>query len=502
MTPRTRIHGCHTFCDEGRALSRPLDIDIEGGRIAAITAAAAQPPEGAIDGRGRLLTAGLINGHLHSHENFQKGRFENLPLELWMNYVRPPHPVQLTPRQIYLRTLVGAIESVRSGATTVVDDMNLGAALDRRHLAAVHQAYEDIGLRALVGVSMMDRPFFEALPFVDEEFEPDLLAELREIQIASASNLLDLAAELASTRHPSRHRVGFVVSPSAPQRCTADFLKRLRTIADRYDLPAIIHVQETRLQVVTSQLANGSTFVRYLADIGFLKPKTTLIHGVWLTPEDIALIAESGATVQVNPWSNLRLGSGVAPMRALLDAGVNVSLGTDGCSSSDTCNVLNSLGLAATLQSLRGDFRDGVTAREAWNAATIGGARAFGFDQQLGTVEVGRKADFVLFRLDAPSFVPMNGPLQQLVYAERGAAIDAVIVDGEPIMRDGRLTKIDEAAILAEIASEYRDLAPRIAQAENTVQRMLPALERIHARCLCHPISPSTFPARLSVNAG
>jgi len=495
---RRLIRGCRALLGPKAEVSGPLDVVIEDGRIAALAPAGTLEAPDIIEATNCLLTAGLINGHFHSHEHFQKGRFENLPLELWMNYVRPPRPVPMSTRQVYLRTMVGAIEALRSGTTTVIDDMNLGASLDRAHLAAVHQAYKDIGLRALVGISMMDRRFFEALPFVEEEFEPDLLAELRAIPIASGAQLLDLARELATLRHPSRHRVGFIVSPSAPQRCTTQFLRDARALADEFDLPAMIHVQETRLQVVTGLLTNGKTFVEHLHEIGFLRPNTSLIHGVWLTPHEVELIAESGATVQLNPWSNLRLGSGVAPFRALLDAGVNVSLGTDGCSSTDTCNMLHSLGLAAALQTLRGEPEAWVTAGEAFAAATLGGAKAIGRGDDLGAIEVGRVADFTLFRLDTIPFVPLNDPLKQLVYAERGSSIDTVFVDGEIVMRGGTLVQVDEAALLAEIAEEYRTLEPQFTAAERTVGRMQPALQRIHQRCQCHPIPEAGFHARLS----
>jgi guanine deaminase len=471
---------------------------IEKGRILSITKAGQGRAEEMFDGSGCLLVAGLINGHFHSHEHFQKGRFDNHTLETWMNFVRPPRPVTLTSRQVYLRTLAGAIEAVRTGTTTIVDDVNLGAALDRKHLAAVLQAYEDIGLRAFVGVSMMDRPFFEAVPFVEEEFEPDLLADLRKMPIPSAENLLVLAEELARARHPKANRVGFIVSPSAPQRCTDAFLTALRNIADMHDLPIIIHAQETRLQVVTGLLHNGKTHIQRLSDINFLKPKTTIIHGVWLTPAEITLLANSGASVQHNPWSNLRLGSGVAPVRALLDAGVNVSIASDGCSSTDTCNMLNSTGLAAALHGIRGELRDRVSAREAFRAATVGGAIALGCERELGVLEEGAVADLVLYRLDSFPFVPEGDLIQQLVYAERGTSIHASFVEGRPILASGRLAGIDEASILAEIKDEFKRLQPLYDEAEKTAARMVQALKRIQARCARHPIDEHTFQARLA----
>jgi guanine deaminase len=476
----------------------PVDVVIDNGRVLRIAESGQGKAEESFDGSGCLLVPGLINGHLHSHEHFQKGRFDNQTLESWMNFVRPPRPVPLTPRHVYLRTLVGAIEAVRTGTTTVVDDVNIGAALDREHLAAVLQAYEDIGLRAFVGVSMMDRPFFETVPFVEQEFEPELLADLRKMPIPAAARLLALAEELARTRHPKVNRVGFIISPSAPQRCTDAFLKALRNIADSHDLPVIIHAQETRLQVVTGLLDNGKTHIQRLGDIGFLKPKTTIIHGVWLTPAEIKLIADSGATVQHNPWSNLRLGSGVAPVRALLEAGVNVSIATDGCSSTDTCNMLNSTGLAAALHGIRGEIKDRVSAREAFRAATIGGANALGRGSELGVLEEGAIADLVLYRLDSIPFVPEGDLIQQLVYAERGASIQASFVEGRPIFASARFAGIDETSILAETKEQFESLRPLYEQAEKSAARMVPALNRIQARCACLPINEHTFQARLS----
>jgi guanine deaminase len=172
--------GCLALLSEDARLSeRPVDIVVEGRLIHEIRPSGAAAPEGdVIDLNGRLVTAGLINGHHHSHEGFYKGRKDNLPLELWMNYVRPLKPIELSPREVYLRTMIGAIEAVRSGTTTLCDDTNVSPRIIPENVDAVFQAYEDIGIRAYVGPTLFDRPFFRAVPFVDEEFPPDLLAEL------------------------------------------------------------------------------------------------------------------------------------------------------------------------------------------------------------------------------------------------------------------------------------------------------------------------------------
>lgn len=496
MTKSIVLRGAKALLGEEFRFERgALDIRVEGARIAAIGPSGTLAGDEVVDLAGRLLVPGLINGHFHSHEHFQRGRIENLPLELWMHYVRTPIPVVLNARQTYLRTLIGAIESLRTGATTVVDDLALGAAVNRENLEAVYQAYEDAGLRALVGFAMMDRPVVDNFPYAEEEFPPELLAHLRTLR--PAPELLAVTEELARKHHPQSSRVATIVSASAPQRCTKEFLLACRRLARELDLPTVIHVQETRMQVVTGNLFYGKPQVEYLKDIGFLAPKTSLIHAVWLNPREIAALAETGATAQHNPWSNLLLGSGSQPVRPLLDAGVNVSLGSDGSCSTTGASMLNVLGTAAALSKIRGDdFTRWLSAKEALRAGTLAGAKALGFEGRLGAIAPGMTADLVAYRLDNVSFTPLNDPIQQLVYAERGAGIDLAMVDGAVVMRDGRLTRIDEGKVLAEIAAEYERLGPEYDRAEASVGPMRAVMERIYRRALQAPIPPDTHPAR------
>jgi guanine deaminase len=476
---------------------KPLDVLIENDRIRSLAPAGTLSAGEVVDLHGRLLVPGLINGHFHSHEHFQKGRIENLPLELWMHYVRTPIPVLLNPRQTYLRTMIGAIEALRSGTTLVLDDLALGAAINRENLDAVFQAYEDIGIRALVGFAMMNRPIVDNFPFAEEAFPAPMLEQMRQLKPPSEEAFFGLCRDLARTRHPRSNRVGLVVSASAPQRCSDAFLMSCRHFADEHDLSMVTHVQETRMQVVTGGLFYGKPIVEHLAGIGFLSPRTSLIHAVWLNPREIAALASAGATAQHNPWSNMTLGSGYQPVRPLLEAGVNVSMGTDGTCSTMTANMLTVLGSAAALSKIRGDdYSKWLSAKEALHAATRGGAHAFGFGGELGMIKPGAIADLVAYRLDTIAFTPLNDPVRQLVYAERGAGIDFSMVGGRVAMREGKLTAIDEAGILGEIATEYEKLRAEFDRAEGSVAPMLEAMERIYRRSLASPIPSDTYPAR------
>jgi guanine deaminase len=472
---------------------------VEGDRIAAIEPAGAiGRADEVVDLSRHLLVPGLINCHLHSHEHFQRGRTENLPLELWQHYVRTPVAVPLTPRQVYLRTAIGAIESLRTGATCVVDDLAVGGAIQRENVDAALQAYEDVGIRALVGFAMMDRPMADSFPFAEAVIPRPLLEQMRAMPRPAPHEYLGLVRQLATSRHPRTRRVGVLVAPSAPQRCTPDFLLACARLADELDLPVITHVQETRLQVVTGLELYGVPIVEHLARIGFLSPRASLIHAVWLNPREIRALADTGATAQHNPWSNLTLGSGLQPTRALLDAGVNVSLGSDGSCSTVSVNMLAVAGSAAALSKIRGDdYGAWLTAGEALRAGTQGGARALGFAGELGVIERGARADLAAYRLDTVTFTPLNDPVRQLVYTERGAGLDFAMVGGEVAMRGGRLTRVDEGKLLAEIEAEFRALEAQYAAAEASVAPVRAAMEALYRRALATPIPDDTYPARL-----
>lgn len=473
------------------------DLLIAKGRIAAL----AEPNsiEGArevIDANRLLVTPGMVNGHTHSHENFTKGRYENLPLELWMNFVRPPEPIPLSRRQVYLRTMIGAIEALRTGATTIVDDINVYPVLVPEHLEAVLEAYEDLGLRAVVCPGLFDRPFFDTLPFAEDHFPPELRARLSPREATPPDARVAHVAAMLEGRHPRERRVAMAISPSAPQRCTEAFLMRLKRLADDRDLPIIIHAQETRLQVVSGHMFYGRTMVEHLAALGVLRPGVSLIHGVWLKPSEIELVARAGASIQHNPISNMAIGSGLAPLREILEGGVNLSLGTDACGSSFTTNFVRTVGATALTQKLRTpEHERWITASEAFAAATTGGARALGLDGEQGALAPGMRADLVGWSLDAWAFRPLNAPLRQLVYGASGAEAALAIVDGAVAMRDGRLTRIDEAAIWTEIDDTHAELRDRLDRSDSELEQMVAPYAAIHRRCLEEPIDPTTLPA-------
>lgn len=472
----------------------PVDILIEGDRIAAIESAGSlQDFDQRIDAGGLLAAPGLINGHLHSWDHFIKGRVENLPMEMMMAHLRPAVPLPLTADDIYLRTMMTAVESLRTGATTIIDDLSLGQNFDRSHVDAAFQAYKDAGIRTYVGFSMIDKAVVDSWPFVEESFAPDTLAWLRSLPRPKGDALLGLVRDLAKTHHPSSSRVGVLVAPSAPQRCTDDFLRACRNLADELDLPTIIHVLETRLQAVTADVFWGRSMVEHLAALGFLKPKTALVHGVWLTPRDRELIADSGASLQYNPWSNASIGSGAADYRALRDAGVNVSMGSDGCGVTFNCSMLLALKFGMGIARVRDtEYQRWPTAAEIWTSATTGGAIALGREHELGRLTPGHKADIVFYRQNSMSLVPLNMPVRQIVHAESGSGIDTVLVDGELVMQGGRLTRVDEAGLIGKFQTAHANLLDRIHASEAASGPVLEGLGKLYQKSLGIKVAADT----------
>lgn len=464
-------------------------LRVEGRRIRDLGAGEAPPPgpeEKVLEGRDRLVMPGLINCHLHSHEHIHRGRFDNMPMEVWQHFVRPPGGFALGAEGVYLRTMIGILEMLRTGTTCAVDDVNHFPAYDEAEIEAVFRAYEDSGLRAAVSVSMLDRRLVEGIPYVRETFPEALLARIMAQPAPDRARLLEVASAWAARYADPAARVRFLVAPSAPSRCSDEFLLELQALAERLDLPFFTHLSETRIQIVTAQAFYGKrSLAQHLHDLGLLTPRLGAYHGVWLDEEDIRLVAEGGASVIHSPLSNLKLGSGIPPLRKMLDAGVNLALGCDGCGSNDSLNGFVNLRVAALLHKVTHPSPERwVGAAEALEMATLGGARALGLGDRLGRLAPGLLADLVVIDLSQPEYLPLNDAARQVVFCETGANVETVIVDGEIVFAEGRPTKIDGEALARDIRELHAALAPQLAAASRSAEEMRPFVERIYNRAV------------------
>lgn len=414
-----------------------------------------------INGTDKLVIPGLVNAHTHSWEALYKGRYDNLPLELWMALCYPIlGNSRVEPDLIALRSKLFAIESLKSGVTTLVDDVLENPDQDFEQLTAVFDAYDEVGVRANISGHIISKPFTDTLPFMDEYLPPAVAAQVRTLTVPTAAEYLALsrrAFETLDGRGDGRLR--YMVAPSAPQRCGEDVLVGATALAKEFDAEFHIHVLETKTQLVTGTEKYGQSLVRYLSGIGALVRNTTFAHGIWLTPEDIEMVADAGASVSHNPISNMKLGSGIAPWRELLNAGVNLGLGTDGCSSSDSPRLLDVIKATALLHKVtEPDFTAWPTVGEVLHAATLGGARSAVREATIGSLEAGKQADLVIFDLETLAFTPRQKLDVQLVYSENGSSIETVMVAGRIVVDHGTITTIDEAAVRAELGERLVEL--------------------------------------------
>ncbi|MBO6509030.1 MAG: amidohydrolase family protein, partial [Roseibium sp.] len=347
----TLIRGCTIITmDESRG-SAPFtgDILIKGDRIAGIGELENVDAETVIDGKNRLAIPGLVNAHLHSGEALFKGRYDNLPLELWMLYAYPPLGAQqLTDRMIYLRTMLVAIESLKTGVTSVVDDVFEFPSQRIGSTCAVFDAYADSGLRATVSSNIMDKKVLDTIPFTREVVPQRLQDEVDAPETPTIDGYLAFCKEIFERQHGREGRLRYMIAPSAPQRCTADMLLACDEIARARDVPFHTHIVETKVQGVTGPEFYGKTLIQYLHDLGILGPNVAIAHSIWVTDQDIELMGDAGVSIIHNAISNQKLGAGIAPFRKLLNGGVNVALGSDGICSNDTprmFDVMHAAGL-------------------------------------------------------------------------------------------------------------------------------------------------------------
>lgn len=441
-------------------LGPPVDIHVRDGVVEEIRPARGRT--GTVDAAGLALLPGMINGHTHSHETFYRGRYPKTRLEQWMLHVRPPISLDLSPDDIYLRTALTAIEAVHGGATVVVDDVGLPD-LPSAHLDAVLRAYADVGVRAIVAPTMFDLTFADSVPFVADELSREARAAFAAATGDPAGTLDRLRQRLIHQSSQPRGQVEIAVAASAPQRCSDDFIVALFELAGVADVPIFSHLNETRAQAATAQLIFGETMTAHLSGLGLLSDRLTAIHGIWLTGDDVRMLAASGVTVQCNPLSNGRLGSGVAGVAGLRRAGVRVSLGTDGLGSTVTMSMVSAVREAALMSTAHPDAADWVDVRDAFAMATVEGARAIDAPH-LGLLTPGQGADLIGLSLDHYTLNPLNDPLRQIVYG--GAPVELSVVAGGPVMEGGRLTRVDEKALLAQAAAVHRRIRPRMAAAD------------------------------------
>jgi len=475
------------------------DIAIAGDKITGIAASFARGERSdleVIDARGHLVLPGFINAHYHSHDVLAKGTLEEVPLETWRLYALPPQYPPRSAEEVYARTLLGALECLRSGMTTIQDMLTLYPYQDR-HMDAVMKAYDEVGIRVIFALQHADRKGIETIPFWKDTFP----AELHSLLSTSTEpeRQLDLIGHFETTRLkvPAPPRVSWALGPSSPERCSTAILQRTIELARRYDIPVYSHIYESRGMALQARLTipeYSGLLIQRLAKEGVLDPRLNFAHSVWLTPAEIDMLAEHGAGVVLNPQGNLKMKCGIAPIRLLQNAGVRIGLGCDNCSCSDAQNMFVAMKLFTLLAAVSDPMPGPPQAIAALRAATEGGAEGARLGGKLGRIAAGYKADLTLIDTKDPTWSPMNSVARQLVHIEAGRGVRHVLVDGKVVVRDRQLTTLDETTVYEAVKAVLPEFRRDFAAISQRVAKLQPYLDRAHRQIMTAELDIERLP--------
>ena len=405
------------------------DLFIEDGIIKKIGTVSAAEAEDAVEfarGEHYVLVPGYINTHTHVAMSVLRDYGGDMPLDVWLNQYIWPAEAKLTDDDVYWGSCLGMLEMIASGTTCLVDMYD--------HCDAIAEAISDGGMRAILsrGSVGMNDP--------------------------EGRGIAENDAVYARWHGAEDDRIRVWYGPHAPNTCPGDYIQEMAQHARERGTGVHIHVAETKGEWEWCQSTHGMTPVGWLESLGVLDVPTLAAHSVWLDDADIAIYAKHGVAAAHNPISNLKLASGVCRVEDLQRAGVTVGLGTDGSSSNNIMSMHRELQVAALIHKIRNYDAQVVGARDALKLATIEGAKAIRWQDAIGSIAEGKKADLTLYKLDAPWNVPHHDVVSNLAYAAQQSDIDSVFVQGECLYKHGDYTTLDKERILAEAETRAKRL--------------------------------------------
>ena len=420
-------------------------VKIRDGIIAEVGEGTAQVTndDQVVDAPGCALLPGLINAHTHLYQVLLRAVWEDLELMPWLRRIYGCARV-LRPEHFYAGSLLGCIESIRSGVTTVCEHNFLNPSADCAFETI--RAMQKSGLRAVFARTVMDAG----------EIVPDCTKEKPEQAFRAIEAIL--------TKHRNDGQLSFLTGPNTPPiNTTTDLLHEIRRFADDKSLGISAHVAESKSVVECVRREHGKNgVVEFLEQFGIPAANSIFAHSVHVSKAEITILKETGSSVSHNPVSNMMLGDGVAPVVEMLRQGVNVALGTDGAASNHSQDLFDTMKAASLLQKVHHQDAGIIDPYSVLRMATAGGAKALGLDSICGTIEVGKRADLILLDIDTIHNQPVNDVFSQIVHCAKASDVQTVIVNGEILMRDHEFTQLDDKKILADAKVAHRDLMERL----------------------------------------
>lgn len=416
------LNGTVVTMDKERHVIPDAGIAIEHGRIVAVGSSTDiirmyTAPE-RVDAGGKLIIPGLINGHTHVPMTLFRGLADDLDLQEWLTkYIFPAEAKNVTEEFVRAGTRLGLAEMIRGGTTTYCDMYYFEDAIADETAKA--------GVRGVLGETVID------FPVADNKTNAEAMAYVERFVKKWQGNDLIVPA----------------IAPHAPYTVSEEHLKAVRAFSDRTGAPIVTHISETKREVDDSIKTHGASPVDYLSRIGFLSNRVIAAHMVWPSDEELEILKRAEVGVVHNPQSNMKLASGVAPVPKMMSEGLRVGLGTDGAASNNDLSMWEEMDTAAKLHKVISGDPKVMSAEQALELATIGGARALHLEKEIGSIEKGKRADLVLVDRDALNQIPLYNVYSDLVYATKASDVETVIINGKIVMRDRHLLTLDEAAI-------------------------------------------------------
>ncbi|HUK39505.1 MAG TPA: amidohydrolase [Candidatus Acidoferrales bacterium] len=422
-------------------------VRVSDGAITEVAAGA--PREGAggeevIDAGGCVLMPGLINAHTHLYQVLLRAVWEDLELMPWLKRIYGCARV-LRPEHFYAGSLLGCIESICSGVTTVCEHNFLNP--HPECASETVRALRESALRAVFARTIMDTG----------EIVPECTRETPEAAFGRIEELL--------AAHQDRNKLTFMTGPNTPPiNTTPDLLKEIRRFADAQRIGISAHVAESKSVVDCVQQQHGKKgVVEFLHQFEIPGHNSIFAHSVHVSKGEIAILKETQSSVSHNPVSNMMLGDGVAPVVEMLRQGVNVALGTDGAASNHSQDLFDTMKAASLLQKVHHRDAGIIKPYDVLCMATVGGAKALGLSSLCGTIETGKRADLILVNMNTVHNQPVNDIFSQLVHCAKASDVQTVIVDGEVLMRDRKLLGHDKGKLLSDAQGARDDLMRRVA---------------------------------------
>ena len=425
------LGGTIVTMDGGRRVIADGGMAVTGGRIVAIGARAEieghYTSRQRLNAAGKLIVPGLINGHTHIPMVLFRGLADDLDLQDWLTkYIFPAEAKNVSEEFVRAGTRLGLAEMIRGGTTTYCDMYYFEDAIADETAKA--------GVRGVLGETIID------FPVADNKTNAEAMAYVEKFVNHWKGNELIIPA----------------IAPHAPYTVSEEHLRAARAFSDRTGAPIVTHISETKRELDNSVREKGASPVAYLERIGFLNERVIAAHMVWPQGTDLSILKRRGVGVVHNPQSNMKLAAGVAPVPKMMDDGISVGLGTDGAASNNDLNMWEEMDTVAKLHKVFSGDPKVISAQQAFELATIRGAQALHLEKEIGSLETGKRADFLIIERDALNQIPLYNIYSDLVYATKASDVESVVINGRIVMRNRRLLTLNEAAIKNE-AGRFRE---------------------------------------------